>query len=174
MTLNVNQFGISNLPGNLALTTGFNNVISCLFDPTLDEDKVLLPGEAVKLVDLGASDMSSTAPIVGKRLAATDTSLWGVVVRTAKSSTTKPGNIVDVARNGTVISLVATAPLNRGALVTPDFVNPGNVILASNTSADVAVLGVTLDKAINAGDIIRVEINTYTLLKPPPPPSTGD
>jgi hypothetical protein len=167
MTLNVNQFGMSNLPGNLALTTGFNNVISCLYNPTLDEDNTLLPGEAVKLIDLGTSDVRGTAPVVGKRSAATDTSLWGVVVRSSKSSTTKPGNIVDIARNGTVISLVATAPLNRGALVTADFANPGNVIVANNASADVAVLGVALDKAVTAGDIIRVEINTYVLLTPP-------
>ena len=153
--MNINQFGMNALLGDRGMSTGFSNTIACLYNPEAED--AIAPGQAVKLIDLGAADYNGIAPVVDVVASASDTGLWGVVVRSPQTSNYNAGEIVSVARNGTVVYLKATNALNRGTVVTFDFNNPGNVIAANSSSP---VLGISLDKAISAGDLVRVEINT--------------
>jgi hypothetical protein len=161
--MNTNQFRMTQVAGSKRLSNSFSHAIDCLYNPNAGDSTTLVPGEAVKLVDLGTNDSNDVLPIVDKRSSDTDTALFGVVCYGTTQGKYKPGEIVSVAIDGDCINLKASTVLNRGALVTPDFANPGNVKLADNSAADVAVLGKTIDKAANAGELVGVLIKTEIL-----------
>jgi predicted RecA/RadA family phage recombinase len=151
---NVNQFDMNAEAGELDLSLGLNNTMAAVFDPTATA--VLLPGEAVKLIDLGANDYAGVNPLVGKRSGAADAGFTGLIVRSKKAAQLNASEVVDVALEGTVIRLKATAAITRGAPVYADFAHPGQVT-ATGTGAGPSV-GVALDKAAAAGNMLRVLI----------------
>ena len=153
MSQNVNQFGMTKDTAVLDLTLGLNNSMACYFGTDSAE---LLPGEAVKLIDRGTADVAGLNPVVGKRASAADAEIFGLCVRSKKSSKAETGDIVDIALPGSVLNLVATGAMNRGKAVSADFANPGQVIAqAAGTGPKI---GTVLDKATQAGDIVRVLI----------------
>lgn len=150
---NINQFSQGRAVGDLDLNFfGGENKISCRYNPEDTATNKLVAGETVKLVDLGSSD-SAGIPIIAKRTADTDT-IFGVVVRSLKDSSFSPEAIVEIAVNGAVMNLCASAAINRGVKVSGVVATPGN-IQAVGTKA---YLGYTLDKAVSANDIVRVMI----------------
>lgn len=152
-TQNMNQFKQSNVVGELDLQTGNNAaVFTVLLSPSYAGTGVV-PGEGLKLVDLAGSDVAGVPPIVGVRALDAD-AIFGVNVFNTKRNTTQKGEIVQVAGKGAVMWLNAGAAIARGASVDLVLATPGNVV----TAAGATVLGVALDKATAADQMIRVLI----------------
>jgi len=155
MSQNLNQFKQTAVVGDIDLQTNPNPALfPCLFkDASETADTVVIPGEPVKLVDLGASDIVGP-PIVDEMADDNDGGALGVVVYTTKENTHSDGDIVQVAGEGTVIYLEASAAIARGAKVSAVLASPGQVV--TTTTED--ELGTALDKASASGDLIRVLI----------------
>ena len=146
-----NQFGMTAEAGELDLSLGLNNSMAVLVDPTAASTVSISAGEAVKLIDLGTSDSAGINPVVGKRAAATDP-VFGIVVKSKKTFTASAKGIVDVALDGSVLRLKASGAISRGATVYADLANAGQV----QSTASGPGLGICLDKAAAAGDLVRV------------------
>ena len=146
-----NQFGMTAEAGELDLSLGLNNSMAVLVDPTAATTVSISAGEAVKLIDLGTADYSGVNPVVGKRAAATDL-VFGLVVKSKKAYTAGAKDIIDVALDGSVLRLKASGAISRGATVYADLAKAGQVQSAASGPG----LGISLDKAGAAGDLIRV------------------
>jgi len=145
---NVNQFKPGKAVGDIALNFfGAESIISVRYNPNGTGN--LIPGETIRLVDLGASDLAGD-PIVDKRTTEVQ-AIFGTVRRSLKQATFAPGDTVEVAIEGAVMYLKAAAALTRGVKVSGVVATPGSV-QAIGTKA---YLGYTLDKA-GIGDIIRI------------------
>ena len=152
-TINLNQFKLAHETGDVDLTFfGGENIISVLIDPTETATDEYNPGMGVALIDLGASDQVGL-PIVHKRTTQVQ-AIFGVVKRSPKWSKAYPGQTIEIALAGCPVWFNSVAGALRGAKVSLDVANPGN-ILASTVNR--ATLGVVLDK-IAANSLGRVLI----------------
>lgn len=152
-TQNANQFSQTPVVGSLDLQTNSNPaVFTCRFKDASEGGATLLPGEGVKLVDLGANDFAGP-PIVDER--ATTDVIFGVKIFTTKENTAEDGDIVQIAGDGAVIFMNAGAAILRGAEVELVDATPGNVITSAATNR---ILGVCLDKATAANQTVRILI----------------
>ena len=152
--MNLNQFNMENVVGSVDLeTTGRVNAMTCRFKDVSDESDTLVPGQAVKLVDLGASDFLSP-PIVDEMADNNDGGALGVVIYSTKENSYTDNAIVQVATEGTVVFLEASAAIARGAKVAAVLAAPGEIVTATTEDE----LGIALDKAAADGDLIRVLI----------------
>ena len=150
---NINQFKQGKAVGDLDLNFfGGEHVISCRYNPDDTSTNTLVAGETVKLTDLGTSDVEGI-PIITKRTADTDT-IFGCVIRSLKQSSFEPGDVVEIAVQGAVMNLRASAAISRGTKVSGVYGTPGNIAAVSTN----AYLGYTIDKASAAADIVRVMI----------------
>ena len=152
MSVNLNQFGITPAVGDLDLahSTG-ESVVSCRFgyeDTTGDIEA----GEGVKLSDLGSNDTPGV-PVVAIRTTELEP-IYGVKIRNTKKAKVEGGDRFEVATFGAVVRFKAAGALSRGAAVTLTLANIGEVKAVSTKTP----LGVALDKASSAGDIIRVRL----------------
>lgn len=151
MSQNMNQFKQTPVVGSLDLQTNANPaVFTCRFKDVSDEGATLVPGEGVKLVDLGTSDFISP-PIVDER--ATTDVIFGVKIYSTKENTSADGEIVQIAGDGAVLFMNAGAAIARGAKVELVDATPGNVITSAGTNR---ILGTCLDKATAADQIVRI------------------
>lgn len=152
MSQNLNQFSIAPAVGDVDLAHSSGESIVSVrngYESTTDE---IEPGEGVMLADLGAND-SPGAPIVTIR--ATELSkIYGVKIRNTKKAIAEGGDVFEVATFGAVVRFKAAGALARGVPVTLTYATSGEVKAVSTKTP----LGVTLDKASNAGDIIRVRL----------------
>ena len=146
-----NQWGMTPEAGELDLSLGLNNSMAVLVDPSAADSVRLSAGETVQLIDLGTGDYSGVNPVVGKRAAVEDP-VFGIVVKSKKTFAFGPKDIVDVALEGSVLRLKASAAINRGVTVYADLANAGQVTGAASGPG----LGISLDKAGAAGDLVRV------------------
>ena len=155
MAQNMNQFVQTPVVGNLDLQTNPNpSVFTCRFvDASATTGTTLVPGEGTLLIDRGASDTPGP-PIVDER-AADANAIFGVKIYTTESNESASGAIVQIAGSGAVIFMNAGAAIARGASVALVLATPGNVV----TQTSETVLGIALDKASAANDIIRVLIS---------------
>lgn len=152
MSVNLNQFSIAPAIGDLDLahSTG-ESVVSCRFgyeDTTGDIEA----GEGVKLSDLGANDTPGV-PVVAIRTTELEP-IYGVKIRNTKKAKVEGGDRFEVAVFGAVVRFKAAGAISRGAGVTLTLANIGEVKAVSTKTQ----LGVALDKASAAGDIIRVRL----------------
>lgn len=153
MSLNSNQFGQTPVVGMLDMRTNPNPaVFNFRYDPTDTPTNTMVPGEGVKLVDLGGSDVNGV-PIVGKRTADAD-AIMGVRVYNPEKNQKNPGDIMEIAGQGAVVFLEAAAAMNRGTNVALTLATPGRV--QAQTTEE--ILGITLTKAAALGDLVRVLI----------------
>ena len=154
-TQNQNQFDQGPILGDLDLVTNANPfVFTCRFvDASATTGTVLVPGEGVNLVDLGAND-SEGPPIVDERAANTD-AIFGVKRYVTETNQSESGSRVQIASTGAVIWMNAGAAIPRGSEVELVLATPGNVIVQSTGTT----LGRALDKATAADQLIRVRIN---------------
>ena len=164
-TLYSNQFDQMPVLGTLDLSTGSNEgVVSCRFyDATADA--FIVAGTGVTLVDLAASDRSG-APIVGKRTADGD-AIFGVRMYSTRIGDTGVDDMVEIAGQGCVVYLNSNAAIPRGSSVALVLATPGNVAVAT---ANQTVLGVALDHAQGANELIRIKI-TADGIKPAATPA---
>lgn len=153
MSFNLNQFKQTPQVGSLDLTTNPNPaVMSVLYNPT-DTTTSVVPGEGVKITDLGANDVPGP-PIVAKRSDDTE-AIIGVRVFNTQTGEIQGGEIMTIAMRGAVVFMKAAAAIARGAKVSLVQATPGEV-QAQGTKA---YLGYLLDKAAATGDIVRVMID---------------
>ncbi len=151
--LNANQFSKSVVPGQLDLSTGAGeNAFTVRVNPSSSATDIVA-GTPVKLVDGGASD-SGGVPIVDVVDDATEVS-FGAVIYSLKNGKFQPGDILQVSSRGSVQYFTATAPINRGELVSIDATNTGQV---KEKGGD-ARFGMTFDKAKTANAVIRVLVD---------------
>lgn len=154
-TQNANQFNQAALPGSLDLQSNPNpEVITCRLNPSSSYTTGIPGAVPLKLVDLGGSDTDGV-PIVDVADALTD-STYGVSVISTKVGLTLPGDTIQVARNGAVVRMGAKAAINRGLQVITDASVGGLVQTIVGKTGK--VLGLTLDKATAANQLIRVQI----------------
>lgn len=152
-SVNMNQFNKSALPGQIDLKSGgLDTTFTVKFNP--ESAGTLVPGQGVKLVDLGATDYNGV-PIVDVLAADTDVP-FGARVYDHKKGEADPGDIVQVTYKGCVQFMEAAGALNRGGGVALAVATPGQVQAVGVN----AQYGITLDKASAAGDIIRVLVDT--------------
>lgn len=153
MSVNLNDFSISPAVGDvdLAHSTG-ESIISVRFgyEETTGEIEA---GEGVMLSDLGANDTPG-APIVAIRTSESTDPIYGVKIRSTKKATVEGGDVFEIAKRGAVVRFKAAGALARGVPVTLTLATPGQVEAVSTKTP----LGITLDKAAAAGDIVRVEL----------------
>lgn len=147
MAQNPNQFGMTAEKGQVDLSFATNNVLSCIHLAT--ETTALVAGQAVKIVD-----NYSGVPTVEATDAITEVP-FGFVTWNVKDADYKGGARLSVARRGTVMHMVASAAIARGANVQYD---PATGKVATKASTN-AIVGQALDKAGADNDLIRVEIN---------------
>jgi len=151
---NLNQFKQTPVVGKLADdTTGRVFTLTCRFKDAQTTGNNLEPGTPVKLVDLGASDFSSP-PIVDFMADDNDGGALGVALWDTKKNPKEDSDLVQVALEGSIVYLEASAAISRGASVAAVLAAPGEIVTA--TTQD--ILGVALDKAAADGDVIRVRI----------------
>ena len=142
---NLNQF--TQTPGLGSPDLAFNfNTKSVQITPDSVSTKLQV-GQAVKLI-AGAS------PTIRVDMAASADAPFGVIIASLKKNTYAAGDTVEVACRGNVIYLEAVAAINRGAEV--ENVPTGPTV---QTKAAGARLGIALDQASGAGQLIRIEIN---------------
>ena len=153
MTINMNQFGQSILPGQLDLQVGgLGPAFTFRIDPDSSETDIGIVG--LKLVDGGANDPLGV-PLVDVLAADTEVP-FGVRIYDAKQGFVQPGEIVQVSYDGNVQYMEASAILSRGAEVALVLASPGQ-IQAKGTDA---LFGRLLDKSFAVGDIVRVLVGT--------------
>lgn len=111
---------------------------------------VLVAGQAVKLVD-----QVGEIPVVD--VAAVTDKIWGVICHTTKGDTFVKGDVVDVARRGSVMYMQASAAIARGAKVQLDPTGPTVATLTS--LATNCSIGICWDKPAAANAMCRVEID---------------
>ena len=151
--MNLNQFGIESAVGDvdLAHSTG-ESIVSVRFGYE-DTAGDIEAGEGVMLSDLGANDTPG-APIVAIRTSEHTSPIYGVKIRNTKKSKVVGADVFEVATFGAVVRFKAAGALARGAAVTLTLATIGQVKAVTTKTP----LGVTLDKASNTGDIIRVRL----------------
>jgi len=147
MALLPNQFAQTPEAGFLDLQTGLNNVLSVVHKA--GEGTALTPGQAVKIVDSYTS-----IPAVEAIDANTDR-IFGFAVRNMKDADFPAESRLEIARNGTVMFMTASAAIARGAKVQYAL---ATTKVATATGAT-NVIGEALDKAAADGSVIRVLIN---------------
>ena len=152
---NPNSFKQQQAAGGIDLSATPNgSVFTARYSPESAAGDIL-PGEGVLLVDLGGTDFNGP-PIVDKRTVNTTDPIWGTIIRQKKSQTQSPGDAVEVATLGAVGTFEASAAIARDGQV--------ELILGASNEAIVAplttgvALGYSLDKATQAGELIRIKI----------------
>jgi hypothetical protein len=152
-TINLNQFKLAHEIGDVDLTFfGGENIMSVLIDPTETSTDEYTPGMGVTLIDLGSSDQQGI-PIVHKRTLNSQ-AIFGTVKRSTKWSKAYPGQTIEIALAGCPMWFNSVAGALRGAEVSLDVANPGNILAKTVNRAS---LGVVLDK-IAANSLGRVLI----------------
>jgi hypothetical protein len=122
------------------------SIIPCVVKS--DESVALVPGQAVKLVDVAGG-----APVVTLASADTD-DIFGFVAYNIRNSSFAAGAAVEIcAIQGGVMYLEASAAIARGAEVM--YVVTGQKI-ATASGVSKTIIGKALDKASGDGSLIRV------------------
>lgn len=147
MTLNINQFAMSTVQGQMDLQ--FNgSVISAQVGP--DVVTALVAGQPVKLID-SAGGVPKITP-----LTANTDSAFGYVIRNLKDQNFPADQPVEIALQGSVMYMTAGASIARGVAI--EVVYTTNKVITNAGTNPVA--GFALDKAAADGDLIRVYVLT--------------
>lgn len=109
----------------------------------------LAPGDSVEV-----TNSATTLPTVTKANA-TDDNILGVVINLGVAAYAADDELY-IARNGTVVHMLANAAIARGASVMTTTAGANNVVTAT---ANNTIVGIALDQAAAAGDLLRVTID---------------
>ena len=147
MALNINQFAQTPVKGQLDLSVGVKQVLSCQVDTS---SAGLVDGQAVKLVDVKGG-----IPNVVE-CAADDDNAFGFVVYDIKDKAFAAGSKVEIAfARGSVMYMQASAAIVPYAKVA--IVISGQKVVTATTGQ--MIVGYAIDKASAADDLIRVMID---------------
>jgi len=151
---NMNQFKKKDIVGVLDQNAGgLNTSFSVRIDPDSSAADII-PGTGLVFVDGGANDPGSGLPIVD--VVSDDTIiLSGARIYDLEKGLAQPGDIVQMSFKGCIQKLEAVGALNRNVPVSLTNATPG-IVKAVGTDAQ---FGVTFDKAVAAGDIIRIIVD---------------
>lgn len=152
-TPNPNQFQQSSIVGMLDLR--FNpNTVAVMID--VSQSGVLYAGQAVKIVD--------SAGGVPKVIACTADAdaVLGFINYNIKNIGFSAGDACEISMNGNVQFLYATAAIARGAKVVSKASQTIGGVGPISGSGGECIVGWAFDKAANAGDLIRVMVQTPT------------
>jgi hypothetical protein len=151
-TLNQNQFAQIPVLGMMDAKRS-QNTLSCEVDSSSAQSGGLKVGQPVKLVD-----SSGGVPKVVELASATDI-VFGFIIYDIKDASFPPLAAVEVMTGfDDVMYMVALGAISRGAILKVD---PGNFtstpqVTTNVTGSGIPIIGWALDKAVNAGDLIRV------------------
>lgn len=149
-----NQFAQSTIIGFVDMPFNFNT-----FSAQVDVSQTLedvRPGDPLKMVNSAGG-----VPKLIKLAAATNIP-WAIANYNIKNPSFPAGAPLEVSASGNVMWMVATAAISRQSKVCPVLTQSGGVVAATGSSA-LAIIGVALDKASAAGDLIRVQIDLGAL-----------
>ena len=154
-TINSNQFKQGPILGQIDLSS--SGISSAKTYRTYAESSTLIfsPGTGVKLVDGATGDVNGV-PVVDEIAASTEESTGGIIMWTPKKGEFDPGDTVQCAQDGDVIRLLSSAAIARGVFVSLDSANQGKILPLSTN----AQIGITIDRATAADQLIRVKIKT--------------
>jgi hypothetical protein len=150
MGFNLNQFKLTNLQGLVMNPAA--NVIQAVVLPTLATTTYYSAGLVVSF----GSVATNACPVVQQ--AVSGTGGIGIIVFNAKRDTFYANEIVGVALDGTIINCVAGAPISRQQVVAYGS-TASNIPNVTGCSSGIGV-GIALDVAAAAGDIIRVLVKS--------------
>lgn len=149
MTLQINQFSQTTVKGVLDLA--YNpNTIPCRVKS--DEATALIPGQAVKL-----SDVAGGSPVVTAVAADTD-DIFGVVAYNQIKADFPANAAVEISAQSNVIYMESSAAIARGAKVM--YVVTGQLV--ATATAGKSIVGIALDKATAANQLVRVYLLTFS------------
>lgn len=146
MTVNMNQFSMNALKGQLTLGVN-SNVITARINPASSENNIPA-GAALKLVDT-----TSAGEVIVDKAAATD-DIFGFLVYSTKENNPTKGDRVQVAFSNCIMIMEASEAIAGGALV--EIVAASNKIALSDGTNN--IVGKTLRKCAADGDLIPVLI----------------
>lgn len=144
---NLNQTFQTPLLGQPDLSYNFNTK-SALINPDSVATKLMV-GQAVKLI-------AGAVPGLLVDQAASAEEPYGVIVYQLKKNTYAAGNRIEIACKGNVLYLESAAAITRGATVENV---PSGAYPVVQTKASGAGLGICLDQASAAGQLVRIEID---------------
>jgi len=153
MAFNLNQFKMTNLVG--VVENPGANVIQCQVLPTMATTSYFSAGQVVNFGS-GVAEMQIV------QAATSGTGGIGIIAFTAKKDTFYANDIVSVAMDGSIINVVAGGPIARMQTVAFGSIAYGipNVTGAVGATG----VGIALDIASAAGDIIRVMVKAGVAL----------
>lgn len=143
MPLETNQFALQTVKGQLDMQVP-GNTLSCVVSAS--QATPLIAGQAVKLED------SAGGPPKVLSLAADTDKVFGFVARNLKDQDRVANEPVEITFTGAVMYMEASAAIARGAKV--EVVRTGDKVLTS--AGTNPVVGWAMDKAVAAGDLIRI------------------
>jgi hypothetical protein len=148
MALNINQFAQTPVKGQLDLSVGVKQVLSCQVDTSSAGS--LVNGQAVKLVDVKGG-----IPNVVECAADSD-NVFGFIVYDIKDKAFNAGDKVEIAfARGSVMYMEASAAIVPYAKVA--IVISGQKVVTASTGK--MIVGYAIDKAAASGELIRVMID---------------
>ena len=150
MAFNLTQFKLTNIQG-LCMNPAAN-VIQCVVLPSLATTSYYSAG---LVVSFGSTTVSG-APVI--QAATSGTGGMGIIVFNAKTDKFYANDVVGVALDGTIINVVAGAPILRGQVVAYGSTTT-NIPNVTGCSSGIGI-GIALDIASAANDIIRVLVKS--------------
>jgi hypothetical protein len=152
MTFSMNQTRISKTKGELAFARMYEDNIACTVDPSLVG--TLVSAQAVTLVNQSGGNVDS--PFIVTAANPTD-DIFGFVVKGLRSDSFKAKNQLDIAISESIMIMEASGALTPMIRVG---ISTSNQQVVDATAGHITQIGVLLDKAVNAGDLVRVLIKT--------------
>lgn len=152
--LNPNQFAQTPYLGMIDLRFDYDTVSA-----QIDVSQVgfLYAGAAVKIVD----SADGTPKVVG--CTANSDEVFGFINFDIKTVQYAAGSLCELSLSGNVMYLFSTGAISRGAQVTLDVTTQGGVAQAVPASG-ANLVGFAYDKAVAAGQLIRIKLNTPSYL----------
>lgn len=154
MAQKLNQFAQTAERGQIALLNADSFILSAVVDASIPAQSTLKTGDLVKIVGT-----SKGVPHVIPTTAAADAPFGFVVFNAVKNDGFKAGDRVEIMFTGGWMYMIASAAITAGSQViyTPA---SGQVTAAVASPSNGAIVGVALDAASAAGDLIRVYVKT--------------
>lgn len=154
MAQKLNQFAQTAERGQIALLNADSFILSAVVDASIPAQSTLKTGDLVKIVGT-----SKGVPHVIPTTAAADAPFGFVVFNAVKNDGFKAGDRVEIMFTGGWMYMIASAAITAGSKViyTPA---SGQVTAAVASPSNGAIVGVALDAASAAGDLIRVYVKT--------------
>jgi len=142
MAFNLNQFGLTEKAGK----TMNVNPETIAVRVSKDASAALVAGDAVSLV---AAEVASNPPVDKAALGAL---IFGVVLDNPRQASFAAKSVTEIGLAGTIVTMVAGTPFNRGDV----YYKPTTGFIEGTSGVRI---GISLDIASAAGDIVRVRIS---------------